>query len=498
MNQKVYDIILKVKNTAYEKDTIRLLEYIFQDINNNLIATKINKLENEIKSLDPSKTPMYEIAKKKEILNTRIRAYSILKKELKTIIVSDNSIITYLDELLTDNNIGYINDIFKTFSSFFIILDHHLYENLNPFSFIFNVYIILATYHYNKENAKNFYKILKVCQQIHPFDLEENLSQRNFYNPEYDYRNELTFAEKKDLFDSLISIEEYSEYDIFDDVISAFLDLVSTTNSDDLIRIYKKRIELAKEIIKDKKELEQNKFLYKTINDQEIITALFKTKNLETFHYNKSILVNDHYKYLQENLKKIENNANIQKEIQDKILNINPIIFDYLTKLFSTPNHQEDYFIILLDIVFDSDSYFELNNKINTLITESQNLENKSKVFNENYKDELLAKLNSLELKEKRKNKLIMYEKSSKVPIVKPNTITERMQELYQSIYKDWITNINLFKYYGDHCDNLTDRQSKLNNDVIVIEKEIENRKKEKKNTILNYLKNILLILKMN
>lgn len=136
-------------------------------------------------------------------------------------------------------------------------------------------------------------------------------------------------------------------------------------------------------------------------------------------NYNDFVLRSDRFYYLNYMLNKLEPNIYIRNEIFSRIMSLND-------KMFNDMSTDGDAFFKSLDVVFDSDSYSELFNKLNIL-------SNASSLYYVGKKKEAYEEAFLL-------NNMAPHLDLYNIP-AKADTMIERMIELYSDIDKDVILN---------------------------------------------------------
>lgn len=145
----------------------------------------------------------------------------------------------------------------------------------------------------------------------------------------------------------------------------------------------------------------------------------------KTYLYSKILLFGDRFEYVNKRLVEIENNSFIRKDIFNYIKDLNIDLFKELNI-----NSYEDSFITCMNIVFDSDSYFELVSKLKSLNDASKLYESgdKKQAF------ELVKDLDNLKHKKSYGGEVVTYPNNCLNRIDKPRTIFRREKELYERI----------------------------------------------------------------
>ena len=81
------------------------------------------------------------------------------------------------------------------------------------------------------------------------------------------------------------------------------------------------------------------------------------------------LVFGERYKFIKLQLPEVETNEFMQQDILDYILKMDIDFFDSFNKEVL---HEQDAFITLMKIAFDSDSYYELDSKLTDIIKASK------------------------------------------------------------------------------------------------------------------------------
>lgn len=164
---------------------------------------------------------------------------------------------------------------------------------------------------------------------------------------------------------------------------------------------------------------------------------------IDKYYYNKILLSGDRYFYFNEKLKEVEDSIYFRKNIYSYLDYFNFELFEELNE-----GSERDSFITCMDIVFDSDSYTELLNKLSSLVEACKSYENgdREKAF------EIIKNLNSDSLKEVYGGELVSYPTNCMNKIEKPKKIVDRMKELYSKIDSSLSYDF-IDKYHWEYMD---------------------------------------------
>ena len=259
---------------------------------------------------------------------------------------------------------------------------------------IFNkVFLFIEAYRYNRDSFDNFSSI---CDEI----LNNNYSKEFIFN-----------SNRLDLIKRVISIKEYKDVP----ELNRFFKYLLTSSDEELSKsnlYYQNMMFMVESALSSEEDLSCDvsnsiiKYAMDNYKDNDIVVDVL---------YSDHLLYGDRFEYINNKLREFEPNSYIRREIFSKISNINNDMFFELD--------YEDAFKKCLDVVFDSDTYYELSSKLDLLdICSNLYVYGKKK---ESF--EMLQLLGSDYHKEVING--IVMESSNK-----PVSLIERMTNLYSSI----------------------------------------------------------------
>ena len=259
---------------------------------------------------------------------------------------------------------------------------------------IFNkVFLFIEAYRYNRDSFDNFSSI---CDEI----LNNNYSKEFIFN-----------SNRIDLIKRVISIKEYKDVP----ELNRFFKYLLTSSDEELSKsnlYYQNMMFMVESALSSEEDLSCDvsnsiiKYAMDNYKDNDIVVDVL---------YSDHLLYGDRFEYINNKLREFEPNSYIRREIFSKISNINNDMFFELD--------YEDAFKKCLDVVFDSDTYYELSSKLDLLdICSNLYVYGKKK---ESF--EMLQLLGSDYHKEVING--IVMESSNK-----PVSLIERMTNLYSSI----------------------------------------------------------------
>lgn len=311
--------------------------------------------------------------------------------------------LSILDDMYSNSDKRFIykfcRESYKINDSKQSIFYKNVFGNKNFNSYILNLHIILLAYKYNKDNYENFEKIVEGIAniQIDICFLKE-------------FPNWTQLAKFDEIVKFILEFKEYKNMPNLRNYfcLNFFLFDGKEELYNDILKIYKDSMEL---------NVERSKMI-------DIIEKVLGNDLSIKYYYSKILLYENRFDYFNEKINEVENNRSIRNGIcLIDLLSIN--LFNELNK-----DNDKDSFIVLMDKVFDSDSYFEFNSKMLCLIDASKSFESGDKIRSFSY----LKDLDSDKHKSVYCDKKVSYPRNTMNVIDKPKTILERMKYLYSRI----------------------------------------------------------------
>lgn len=161
--------------------------------------------------------------------------------------------------------------------------------------------------------------------------------------------------------------------------------------------------------------------IFDKLLDRKLWTSVYD----DTYLYSKILLFGNRFEYVNEKLIEVEGNSFVRKDIFEYIKPLSVDLFNDLNV-----DSYEDSFIACMNIVFDSDSYFELISKL-------KSLNDASKLYEDGDRKssfELVKDLDSLNHKKKYCDEVVSYPNNCLNRVEKPKAIFRREKELYERI----------------------------------------------------------------
>lgn len=267
----------------------------------------------------------------------------------------------------------------------------------------FILYLLLRGFHHQKDNFDNFKVIVD--------DLKE-------YRATYMYFDVSDFITVMDTIELILSNKNYKDLVNTRSYLKMLYEKMGSI-SFDAFR-FAKKYESYLKIYEDGKQLGSDDIVVSKVFDKMIGNLLKNNKN--EFYYNKILLFSNRFEYFNDNLYRIEDNRFIRSEIVSLLDKFSVDMFNELNV-----GSNKDSFVTSMGCVFDSDTYYELFNKLYVIFEASE-------LFDKGYKSdalELIKDLNSAKHKEKLFLEVVAYPSNSINMINKPDKIIDRMKELY-------------------------------------------------------------------
>ena len=364
-----------------------------------------------------------------------------------------DSILSYYGELLDEKNkCGFLIAFNNVLKYYFRLLDDGLYQKNDffPMSLTFNIYCILKAYHEHKDDIDTFNCIVEDCKKlIDCHFLYNNKTSKLFF-----------LQEKKQFIDKLISFKYYSTA-----VRGVFLDTFNRLGYPvwewKQNEVYSEAFRCCDKVCDDYVSLQKENINYQLGDIASIIDSYFNkvsdNKNsVYELYYDKSLLFGDRFKYLNDKIVQCIDNKDIRNDFMYKLSKIDYRFFQYL----NSRNSDCDSFMTCLDIVFDSDSYYEVGKKLDLLIdfSSSRGMFELERVVEE---------LNDIKNKDRVFGKVVSYQSGTINQVVKPMSIKKRMIDAYSSVIpnvdvKNIIMNVDSQKgmTFSDFSNRLMERVS--------------------------------------
>ncbi len=399
-NQQIYDLIANIKgsNKKYETDILKLLRYLCYDIfafdneyNNNL-QKRIDNIRSDLKR-QRSQVKESQLSECQTQQNQLYYGYTLEKED---------SIFVYLSEMLEEEKEEYLECFFSSIRPFLKMIEYKTLrkgEN-EPITYALNLYIMLYGYHEYKDDFATFSRIVKHSV---PFFID--------FSKSYSIKQYLAV---KNVVPYFMENKHFQIDYIFNFFFHHIDDL-----EDKKIRKY--QLQFIDQVLKHKEDLILEGINPGILNISAIIEKVLNSHYSPDIYYNKGLLIGNRYTYMQEKLEEVEPNQAIKD-----------LMFECISKIDGTKilfDEGRDLYIRYMDLIFDSDTYQEVYNKVKVLENHPQEK-----------KEKLISLLQSDECKGIIRNKKAIYEENSLIPVKKPAYIKDRMAAIYTDIYSDVVT----------------------------------------------------------
>ena len=284
------------------------------------------------------------------------------------------------------------------------------------------LYLLLRGFHHQKDNFDNFKVIVD--------DLKE-------YRATYMYFDISDFTTVMDTIELILSNKDYKDLFNTRSYLNKLYEEIGSISFDafSFVKDYEKCLK----IYEDGKSLNCDSVVVANVFDSMIGNLL--KNNKPDFYYSKILLFGNRYNYFNDNLYRVEDNSFIREQIFNFLDKFSIDMFNELNEL--NVDSDKDSFIASMGCVFDSDTYYEMNSKLNLMKNASLEYENdnKKKAF------QLIKEISSESHKEKIDGKMVSYPTNCINQVEKPKRIIDRMKELYpkfdDSILYDFLDQVH-------------------------------------------------------
>lgn len=414
---RVYELleVLKEKDEDLNNKTKRVLKYIYQDVYlecfDKLMDIVIERVINEGAAVGSIR---YDQA---------IEPYTESKKQLSVFLDGDESIVTYLLEMVKDGKKEFIDYFFNKTKTYFDIVDNHFYtnEDFSVYSFSFNIYCMLRAYHEHKDDFEVFTKIV-----------DDSSFLINCGNSNDKYMSFFSkLRERKPLIDALVGNCAYGKVEKVSSMLKDVLSNIGRSYiSYDVLEMIDE-LNLLDKIVLEYENISNDISSDKLISLNDVIErCVFKKYNRHYLpYYSSNLLIGERLSFVNEKLKVFFEVEGYRNDAFDKIKSMDYRLFEYLNSL---DDQTGDSFIQCLNVLFDSDTYFEFNSKANSLIKASL-------CFKDGDIEESLLEvrgLDSLKHKKHIDNNVLSFSMDTNKPVNRELSIFRRMLALYDEYYK--------------------------------------------------------------
>lgn len=401
--QKVYDLIdlIEQKNGLYEKEAMRLLSFIYNDV--------YGKYDQEI-----DKTDSWQY--RESLGSHKSGIGSFLDEE-------DDSILYYFYEMLNDNKTDFIEKFFAVCNKYFKIIDNNFYnsKDFTPVSFTFNIYTFLKIYHENKDDFNYFSTMVDDFSFL---IVKHKLFEHSYGNPW-----DLFLEDKKEVLSLLISLNAFEKFPFIKEFGISFLENIAkfVAGDSDLFSNYTNAFESLRVYLPIIEGLKTHP-LYKEETATRFLEEVFEACDSDLIvHFSPNYFLGDRHEMVKFKLDDSVEYRGISNDLYKRISDLSISLFDYLNE----EGCEKDSFLECLDVIFDSDTYFELDSKLKSL-TEACNL------FDDGNIEESLKVVRGLNDEKHKKvilGKRVAYRNDMVNKVSKPELISDREKECIEGVF---------------------------------------------------------------
>ena len=416
----VLSLIKELKDTSCEVQALgeNILDYIYvylkRDYFDYETSEIIRRTANEKYSCSTSLSSLNDF---------KNQVYAFLDKE-------EGSVISYFREMVKENKQEFIDLFIEKTEPYFELIKNKYYNlsDYNVASFSFNLYAMLAAYHFCKDDFERYKVILE--------DSDFLINCRNYPS------NSHFFSKKKKVIDLLIGSSVYDKNaTIREEFVSTLKDIFNyysfndnyvdslDVGLDSIERIQKAYDEVHEEfpdaLMLDIKSLSSN-----------IISAIKYNQQIKG-RYHKYFLLGRRYNFLNSSLSEYIASDGLNDEIINRVIDMDFTMFNEQSvdgegKLDFDNN---DFLIKCLESVLDSDCFEEVNRKLVALKYASE-------LYLDGEKEKALSMCDKLctgDYKCVHKGKIVEYNLNSNSmnQVEKPKRIADRLVMTYKKIYPD-------------------------------------------------------------
>ncbi len=414
---KIHSLLLKLKkdNGNIYEPTKRILKYLYKTV-------KEDYFEHHIES---------EYRKDKE---DRIKVMISAEKCLFEYYVNEEEgVLENLIALCNDDR-KYFYKFYEGIETFLEMSENNLFSNYGVYKYVFNMYAMLKAYQYHHD----FETFSVVVDDLSNFFIESILDLNNSsYSSSMFGLPKREFVHKKELIDIIMSCKGYENRPFLRENLKEVLNNINEPYSEGYLEKYKEILRCYKELIdfqEQNPKLDQKNF--ESIENDLLKNLEACSKNYRGYNYDRIeffnyflpiLLQNKRYDFFKNELNTIEENIKYRKDILKQVGTLDIDFFEFLNKELKTEN---DSFISTIKVVFDSDTYCELQSKLN-------DLKKASNLYKENPQEalQIIKELTTNKHKEVIDGIMMIWPRTNTVnQIEKPKTILERTIALHKRL----------------------------------------------------------------
>ena len=435
------------KNPKYKDKTMRLLKFLYDDVYRDL-SLKIEEGE-------------------KDDYDSYVSFLRDFQSGIVDFIDEDNnSILYYLKGMIDDKKEEYIDYFFDKIESYFTIVDNHLFREADfvYYTCVFNIYMMCKSYVKYKDDFESFKKYVdEFSVLINPKGLSDDCScDCEFY-----------LSTKKEIIDKIFELDGFEEVPILKERFDkCYKDICDCSSDSEELDTMLEEMDFIVRVVGDMRSLvlEDPDF-----NKENVYSFLsdwidYFSEDDEIF-YAPILLYGKRFEYIRDCYEDYLSNNVYMDEVVEYILSFDNKLFKYLDSVYKDG---KDSFITCMDIVFDSDSLKEVENKLKFL-------REVSSMFLEEKVDyqtvlEKIKDLSSDKLVKVYNGKKVMYRCDTLNKTERSSQILDRMAEVYSQMFEVSEDEIryNVVDHFS-YSDNMNDFEHNVDSSLV----ELEEKKKE-------------------
>lgn len=419
---KIYDFLVKVRknNPEYYEPVKKILGYLYKTVKKDLFHKQADDF--------------LKIGEKDKAKNL----YAAEKTMFKNYVESENGILDNLIKILI-NDPKYFEYFYSKIEPFFEMSENGIYSEYGIYKYIFNIYSMLELYNLHPNDFESFKAIVDDLSNFFITSML-NTDRHVSYIWGADRPN---FNTKQDIIIALLSVPNYNKHPKIKEEIKKVLDEINYIYEDSLIKQYEIVTKTLLELYLETENLRKKGYQISSqtveLLEDEIMTNIINSKSHDNGYseirkqasselvlYTPILLVKERFEIFRNRLFEVEENQEIRKDIINHIQKIDNVFFEYLEKITSP----KDPFIACMEIIFDSDTYYEVASKLTDLVEASQKYEK-----DEDKALELIKGLNSIKHKQVIDGVVMSWPENNSInKIEKPVKIIDRMMKLQQTL----------------------------------------------------------------
>lgn len=419
---KIYEFLKNTRqnNPEYYEPVKRILGYIYKTVKKDFFQKQADDF--------------LKIGEKDKGKNV----YAAEKNMFQNYVESEEGILNTLIKML-DNNPEYFKYFYSKIEPFLEMSDNGIYSEYGIYKYVFNIYTMLELYNLYPNDFESF---KAVVDDLSNFFITSVLNTDRHIS--YIWGAEKpSFGTKKDIIIALLSISNYKNHPKIREEVKRVLDEINYTYEESLIRQYQFVTTQLSGLYLASNKLKLKGFdVTPQIIDQledEIMVNIINSKihdnghsdrrrqaSFQTVLYTPILLVKERYDFIKERLDLVEDKTEIKGDVLSYIQQIDSDFFEYLGK----HTYPKDAFIACMEIVLDSDTYYEVASKLTDLVEAA-------KIYKEDEMKalELVTELKSSKHKQVIDGVVMAWPENNNInKTEKPVKIIDRMMKLQRTL----------------------------------------------------------------